>query len=106
MLTENLIGLTIKKAYEENHKGSHSRGRFRNPLSTPDKSNAQRDASIVDKPVIQYVVEEAVESGIEDVIIVTGYVKRAIEDHFDVPNAELIKNLESAGKQDLVRHVM
>ena len=51
---------------------------------------------IVDKPVIQYVAEEAVESGIEDIIIVTGYVKRAIEDHFDVPNAELIKNLEVA----------
>lgn len=61
---------------------------------------------IVDKPVIQYVVEEAVESGIEDIIIVTGYVKRAIEDHFDVPNAELIRNLEAAGKHDLVKRVM
>ena len=61
---------------------------------------------IVDKPVIQYVVEEAVESGIEDVIIVTGYVKRAIEDHFDVPNAELIKNLEAGGKEEMVKHVM
>ena len=61
---------------------------------------------IVDKPVIQYVAEEAVESGIEDIIIVTGYVKRAIEDHFDVPNAELIKNLEVAGKEELLKHVM
>ncbi len=60
---------------------------------------------IVDKPVIQYVVEEAVESGIEDVIIVTGAAKRAIEDHFDVPNAELIKNLEMGGKEELVKHV-
>jgi len=60
---------------------------------------------IVDKPVIQYVVEEAVESGIEDIIIVTGYVKRAIEDHFDVPSAELIKNLEAAGKTKLVEEV-
>lgn len=60
---------------------------------------------IVDKPVIQYVVEEAVQSGIEDVIIVTGYVKRAIEDHFDVPNAELIKNLEAGGKQKLMEEV-
>ena len=59
----------------------------------------------VDKPVIQYVVEEAVDSGIEDIIIVTGYVKRAIEDHFDVPNAELIKNLESAGKEKLVEQM-
>lgn len=60
---------------------------------------------IVDKPVIQWVVEEAVASGIEDVIIVTGYVKRAIEDHFDVPNAELIKNLEAGGKHELVQMV-
>lgn len=60
---------------------------------------------IVDKPVIQYVVEEAVESGIEDVIIVTGAAKRAIEDHFDVPNTELIKNLEMGGKDELVGHV-
>jgi UTP--glucose-1-phosphate uridylyltransferase len=40
---------------------------------------------IVDKPVIQYVVEEAVASGIEDIIVVTGANKRAIEDHFDIP---------------------
>jgi UTP--glucose-1-phosphate uridylyltransferase len=59
---------------------------------------------IVDKPVIQYVVEEAVESGIEDVIIVTGALKRAIEDHFDVMNAELLKNLEASGKHDLIEH--
>src|SRR3990167_7324465 len=57
---------------------------------------------IVDKPVIQYVVEEAVESGIEDIVIVTGAAKRAIEDHFDVMNAELIKNLEAGGKQELM----
>ncbi len=60
---------------------------------------------IVDKPVIQYVVEEAVESGIEDIIIVTGALKRAIEDHFDVPNAELIKNLEVSGKKKLVEEI-
>lgn len=57
---------------------------------------------IVDKPVIQYVVEEAVASGIEDVIIVTGALKRAIEDHFDAPNADLIKNLEAGGKEKLL----
>ena len=60
---------------------------------------------IVDKPVIQYVVEEAVDSGIEDVIIVTGSVKRAIEDHFDTPNADLIKNLEAGGKHELMAEV-
>ena len=57
---------------------------------------------IVDKPVIQYVVEEAVASGIEDIIIVTGAMKRAIEDHFDTPNAELLQNLEASNKHDLI----
>lgn len=60
---------------------------------------------IVDKPVIQYVVEEAVASGIEDVVIVTGALKRAIEDHFDVPNAELIKNLQNGGKEKLLEDI-
>ncbi|OGH17232.1 MAG: UTP--glucose-1-phosphate uridylyltransferase [Candidatus Levybacteria bacterium RIFCSPHIGHO2_02_FULL_40_18] len=57
---------------------------------------------IVDKPVIQYVVEEAVESGIEDIVLVTGALKRAIEDHFDVTNAELLRNLEAGGKEKLI----
>ena len=60
---------------------------------------------IVDKPVIQYVVEEAVASGIKDIIIVTGALKRAIEDHFDVPNAELLKNLENSGKHELIKEI-
>ncbi|MED4941219.1 UTP--glucose-1-phosphate uridylyltransferase GalU [Heyndrickxia coagulans] len=59
---------------------------------------------IVDKPTIQYIVEEAVESGIEDIIIVTGKGKRAIEDHFD--NAwELEQNLAEKGKFDLLDKV-
>jgi len=58
---------------------------------------------VVDKPVIQYVVEEAVQSGIRDVIIVTGALKRAIEDHFDVPNADLIQNLEAGNKEELLK---
>ena len=59
---------------------------------------------IVDKPTIQYIIEEAVESGIEDIIIVTGKGKRAIEDHFD--NApELEKNLLDKGKIDLLEKV-
>lgn len=52
---------------------------------------------VLDKPVIQYVVEEAVASGIRDVIIITGWQKRAIEDHFD-RSFELEKFLESKGK--------
>jgi UTP--glucose-1-phosphate uridylyltransferase len=58
---------------------------------------------IVDKPVIQYVAEEAVASGITDIIIVTGALKRAIEDHFDAPNADLIQNLEAGGKTELLK---
>lgn len=53
---------------------------------------------IVDKPIIQYVVEEAVEAGIEDVIIVTGSHKRPIEDHFDYP-FELEQLLIKSGKE-------
>jgi len=60
---------------------------------------------IVDKPVIQYVVEEAVASGIEDIVIVTGALKRAIEDHFDTINAELLRNLENGGKHELIEEV-
>ena len=60
---------------------------------------------IVDKPVIQYVVEEAVESGIKDIVIVTGALKRAIEDHFDTINADLLNNLESSGKHELIKEV-
>lgn len=52
---------------------------------------------VIDKPVIQYVVEEAVGAGVEDVILVTGWNKRTIEDHFDYP-FELVKKLEEAGK--------
>ncbi|TCP24926.1 UDP-glucose pyrophosphorylase [Scopulibacillus darangshiensis] len=59
---------------------------------------------IVDKPTIQYIVEEAVEAGIEDIIIVTGKGKRAIEDHFD--NAfELEENLLKKEKFDLLDKV-
>jgi len=58
---------------------------------------------VVDKPVIQYVVEEIVASGIKDIVLVTGSLKRAIEDHFDVPNADLIKNLQASGKEDLIQ---
>lgn len=52
---------------------------------------------VVDKPIIQYVVEELADAGIEDIIIVTGYSKRSIEDHFDSPSQDLISNLEMGG---------
>lgn len=60
---------------------------------------------IVDKPVIQYVVEEIVSSGIETVIIVTGANKRAIEDHFDEPNEELAQTLEESGKTEALKQI-
>lgn len=60
---------------------------------------------IVDKPVIQYVVEEAVASGIKDIVIVTGALKRAIEDHFDTMNADLLQNLEKGGKLELIKEI-
>jgi UTP--glucose-1-phosphate uridylyltransferase len=59
---------------------------------------------IVDKPVIQYVVEELVASGITDIVIVTGWHKRSIEDHFDYPY-ELIKTLELQKKDKLLEEV-
>jgi UTP--glucose-1-phosphate uridylyltransferase len=59
---------------------------------------------IVDKPTIQYIVEEAIASGIEDIIIVTGKGKRAIEDHFDHA-FELEQNLFEKGKVELLKKV-
>ena len=59
---------------------------------------------IVDKPTIQYIVEEAIASGIEDIIIVTGKHKRAIEDHFD-NSLELELNLTEKGKIDMLEKV-
>ena len=65
------------------------------------KAIAKEMLPIIDKPTIQFIVEEAIESGIEDIIIVTGKAKRPIEDHFDA-NVELEQNLESKGKDELL----
>lgn len=59
---------------------------------------------IVDKPTIQYIVEEALASGIEDILIISGRTKRAIEDHFDA-SPELEMNLEKGGKTELLEMV-
>jgi UTP--glucose-1-phosphate uridylyltransferase len=62
---------------------------------------------IVDKPVIQIIVEQLVEAGVQDIIIVTGYTKRAIEDHFD-RSEELEAELRAKGKGDYadkIRHI-
>jgi len=52
---------------------------------------------LIDKPIIQYVVEELVEAGIRDIIIMGFSNKRAIEDHFDLPNEDLLANLRAGG---------
>ena len=68
------------------------------------KALAKEMFPIIDKPTIQYIVEEAKKSGIEDILVVTGKGKRPIEDHFDsVP--ELEQNLEAKGKDELLRLV-
>jgi UTP--glucose-1-phosphate uridylyltransferase len=65
------------------------------------KAQPKEMLPVVDKPIIQYVVEEALRSGIETIIIITGRGKRAIEDHFDV-SYELEKILETQGKRELL----
>jgi len=68
------------------------------------KAMAKEMLPIVDKPTIEYIIEEAVASGIEDIIIVTGKGKKAIEDHFDHA-FELEANLKKAGKLELLDKV-
>ena len=58
---------------------------------------------IVDKPIIQYIVEELVDAGITDIIMVTGYHKRSIEDHFDQMSADLRENLVNGNKEELLK---
>src|SRR6476661_4978976 len=65
------------------------------------KAQPKEMLPLVDKPIIQYGVEEALQSGIENIIIVTGRDKTAIENHFDV-SFELEYMLESRGKKDLL----
>ena len=62
---------------------------------------------LVDKPIIQYIVEDLVAAGVKDIIIVTGYTKRNIEDHFDTPNEDLLANLRAGGqsKEHLIEEV-
>ncbi|MAE65481.1 MAG: UTP--glucose-1-phosphate uridylyltransferase, partial [Phycisphaeraceae bacterium] len=68
------------------------------------KSMPKEMLPIVDKPVLQYVVEEAVACGIEDILIITGRGKQAIENHFDF-NVELEEFLRQTNRTELVRQV-
>ncbi|AOT72886.1 UTP--glucose-1-phosphate uridylyltransferase GalU [Geosporobacter ferrireducens] len=65
------------------------------------KAQPKEMLPIVDKPTLQYIIEEAVESGIEEILVITGRNKKSIEDHFD-KSVELELELESRGKHDLL----
>ena len=68
------------------------------------KAQPKEMLPLVDKPIIQYGVEEAVESGVANIILVTGRGKNAIEDHFDVA-VELETFLEARGKKELLAEI-
>ena len=68
------------------------------------KAQAKEMLPIVDKPTIQYIIEEAVEAGIEEILIITGRNKKAIEDHFD-KSVELELALKEKGETELLRMV-
>jgi UTP--glucose-1-phosphate uridylyltransferase len=68
------------------------------------KASPKEMLPLVDKPLIQYTVEEAVASGIEDIIVITGRGKRAIEDHFD-RSVELEENLKGTGKNQVLHQI-
>src|ERR1700674_4803137 len=68
------------------------------------KASPKEMLPLVDKPLIQYVVEEAVAAGIEQIILITGRGKRAIEDHFDV-SFELEANLKENGKREALKEI-
>ena len=68
------------------------------------KAQAKEMLPIVDKPTLQYIIEEAIESGIEEILIVTGRNKKSIEDHFD-RSVELELELEQKGKKEMLNMV-
>src|SRR3954465_8219434 len=68
------------------------------------KAQPKEMLPLVDKPIIQYGVEEALESGVNNIILVTGRGKNAIEDHFDV-SVELETFLEARGKKDMLAEI-
>jgi UTP--glucose-1-phosphate uridylyltransferase len=68
------------------------------------KASPKEMLPLVDKPLIQYAVEEAVSAGVQDIIVITGRGKRAIEDHFDL-SFELEENLKGSGKKKLLNEI-
>lgn len=109
MNTAKIMART-KSPYKKSYKGQRVRkavipaAGFGTRFLPQTKAMPKEMLPIVDKPVIQYVVEECVASGIEDIIIVTGYHKRSIEDHFD-HNSELEYHLEVTDKKEYLNMV-
>jgi len=76
---KKIAGYRGKNDRESSNTGSG----LRDEISASNEAQPKEMLPVVDKPVIQYVVEEAISSGIKDILIITGRNKRAIEDHFD-----------------------
>ncbi len=100
----SFILILFKGAIYESQKSSYPCRWFRNTFLPATKALAKEMLPIVDKPTIQFIVEEALKSGIEDILVVTGKSKRSIEDHFD-SNFELEYNLKEKGKNELLKLV-
>lgn len=83
----------------ESTQGGYSRCRTRHPVLPISKAMPKEMLPIVDKPAIQYIVEEAVASGIEDILIITNRGKGIIEDHFD----HMVELEQRAGRQAVGR---
>jgi UTP--glucose-1-phosphate uridylyltransferase len=86
--------MSIKKPV---HKAVIAAAGFGTRFLPQTKAMPKEMLPLIDKPIIQYIVEQLVEAGIKDIIIVTGYSKRSIEDHFDTPNEDLLNNLRAGG---------
>lgn len=85
-------------------KSNNTSSRTGNKIFTCNKITTKRKLPIVDKPTLQYIIEEAIESGIEEILIVTGRSKKSIEDHFD-RSVELELELEQKGKTEMLKMV-
>jgi UTP--glucose-1-phosphate uridylyltransferase len=94
----------MKKSFPKVRKAVIPAAGFGTRFLPQTKAMPKEMLPIVDKPVIQYVVEEIVASGITDIVIITGWHKRTIEDHFDYP-FELEQRLAEAGKEKELNEV-
>lgn len=91
-----------KKSVKKVRKAVIAAAGFGSRFLPQTKAMPKEMLPLVDKPIIQYIVEELCEAGIEDIVIVTGYHKRSIEDHFDHISADLRENLIQGNKLDLL----